>query len=231
MGALYLIRHGQASFSKADYDQLSPLGERQARRLGAVLGKRLKDVDAVFSGSMRRHHQTAEHCLQAMSSLAPTRFEPALNEFDHQEIIVRYQPKYASRAYLVADMARTLSPRRRFQQMFSQACARWISGEHDHEYSQTWAQFRQRCVTALEALIAELGPSRTALVFTSGGPITAICQHLLQIPDEQAFRVNWTLVNCGITKIVYSANGQHLSSLNDHSHLEHGGRRKLISYR
>ena len=30
MAAIYLIRHGQASFGKADYDQLSEQGIKQA---------------------------------------------------------------------------------------------------------------------------------------------------------------------------------------------------------
>jgi broad specificity phosphatase PhoE len=34
MGTLHLVRHGQASFGAADYDQLSDLGARQCRELG-----------------------------------------------------------------------------------------------------------------------------------------------------------------------------------------------------
>jgi broad specificity phosphatase PhoE len=32
MGQIYLVRHGQASFGSANYDQLSELGHEQARR-------------------------------------------------------------------------------------------------------------------------------------------------------------------------------------------------------
>ena len=35
MGSLYLVRHGQASFGAADYDQLSAKGHAQCRHLGA----------------------------------------------------------------------------------------------------------------------------------------------------------------------------------------------------
>jgi hypothetical protein len=37
VGNLYLIRHGQASFGAADYDVLSPVGERQSLALGEHL--------------------------------------------------------------------------------------------------------------------------------------------------------------------------------------------------
>ena len=40
MGVVLLVRHGQASFGAADYDVLSPLGERQAAATGAVPGRR-----------------------------------------------------------------------------------------------------------------------------------------------------------------------------------------------
>ncbi|MCH1491392.1 MAG: histidine phosphatase family protein, partial [Luminiphilus sp.] len=30
MASIYLIRHGQASFGSDNYDQLSPVGQRQA---------------------------------------------------------------------------------------------------------------------------------------------------------------------------------------------------------
>ena len=86
--------------------------------------------------------------------------------------------------------------------MFTQAVARWTAGGHDSEYTESWSAFQARCLRALEELIRQLGPGKTALVFTSGGPITAICRELLQIPVAHAFRLNWTLANCGIKDIV-----------------------------
>ena len=58
MGTLYLVRHGQASFGAADYDQLSELGQRQAERLGAYWAERGQGFDAVLMGSLKRHAQT-----------------------------------------------------------------------------------------------------------------------------------------------------------------------------
>ena len=60
MGAVYLVRHGQASFGKADYDALSETGFEQARVLGESLRARLPRPDALFTGSLRRHRETAE---------------------------------------------------------------------------------------------------------------------------------------------------------------------------
>ena len=40
MSTILLVRHGQASFGAADYDNLSPTGHEQSRVLGAALAAR-----------------------------------------------------------------------------------------------------------------------------------------------------------------------------------------------
>ncbi|WNG37331.1 histidine phosphatase family protein [Archangium violaceum] len=230
MGALYLVRHGQASFGAEDYDQLSGVGVEQARVLGEALRARIPQVDAVFTGTMKRHAQTAEGCLSSMGiSLSPQRL-PGFDEFDHNEVIARFDPRFANHARLVEALAGTPDPRRAFQEMFTQAVARWTGGGHDTDYTEPWPTFQARCLQGLEELLRQLGPGKTALVFTSGGPITAISRELLQIPVPHAFRLNWTLANCGVTKVIYSERGRYLSSLNEHGHFE-GSRRALITYR
>jgi broad specificity phosphatase PhoE len=51
MGNLYLVRHGQASFGAADYDNLSELGHRQSVRLGEYFASRQVHFDAVMTGT------------------------------------------------------------------------------------------------------------------------------------------------------------------------------------
>ena len=60
MRQLILVRHAQASFFAAHYDQLSPLGREQARALGehwAATGTRFT---AVYVGPLQRHRQTCD---------------------------------------------------------------------------------------------------------------------------------------------------------------------------
>lgn len=230
MGAIYLIRHGQASFGKADYDKLSELGVEQSQVLGRSLRARLPVVDAVYSGAMRRHRQTAEYCMAGMDTQHEVRIRGGFNEFDHQQMLECHKPIYSNRLLMMADLARTLNPKRAFQQVFEEAAARWVSGQYDHEYVESWPAFRARCVQAVQDVAFESGKSKTSLVFTSGGPITAICQHLLQIPDVHVFALNRTLANAAITKIIYGEQGLHLSTVNEHAHFE-GAHRELLTYR
>lgn len=230
MGVVYLVRHGQASFGAADYDQLSETGFEQSRLLGTALRERLPQVDAVFVGPLVRHQQTAAACLGALGLTLEPRREPGFDEFDPEELIAKHMPQYADRTKLLEYLASTTEPRRAFQELFTAAVARWVAGRHDGEYAISWATFRQRSLQAMNGVIQSLGGSKTALVFTSGGPITAICQDLLGISDEHAFRLNWPLANCGVTKVVFSERSRFLSTFNDHGHFE-GARRALLTYR
>lgn len=229
MGAIYLIRHGQASFGASDYDELSALGEQQARVLGAALKMRLPGIGLTVTGAMRRHRQTAQACLQAMG-LPPQWLEDAgWNEYDHEEIIERYQPHHMSTLKLRFDMAGT-EPRRAFQELFEKATARWIAGEHDAEYSESWPAFNARVSGALTRLVQQLGPSKTALVFTSGGAITALVADLMHVPSRESYRISRIIANASVTKLIYGERGVHLSTFNEHAHFE-GEQRALISYR
>ena len=58
--SLLLVRHGQASYGAADYDQLSERGWEQSRRLGHWLARGGHRFTTVVVGGMRRHRQTAE---------------------------------------------------------------------------------------------------------------------------------------------------------------------------
>ena len=59
MAAIYLVRHGQASFGSANYDQLSELGTRQADATGEYFARCGITLDAAYSGDLSRQRETA----------------------------------------------------------------------------------------------------------------------------------------------------------------------------
>ena len=232
MGTIYLVRHGQASFGSDNYDALSPLGHQQAGVVGRALRARGVQPDVAFSGTMQRHRETAAGALAALglSQPLPVQTLPGVNEFDHENVIEVAEPRYASKAVMMADMAAGGDPRRAFQKFFQDAVSRWVGGNHDDEYAEPWSVFKLRCVTALDDLVQATPPKGQSVVFTSGGTISVMCAHLLGLSDAQAFTINWTLANTGITKIVAGRDGLHLVSVNEHAHLE-GGEPGLLTYR
>lgn len=75
MSEIFLIRHAQASFDAADYDCLSSRGEAQAGKLGAWMAARGGKPGAIFTGTLRRHAQTATLAELAASGDARRAFQ------------------------------------------------------------------------------------------------------------------------------------------------------------
>lgn len=232
MRMLLLVRHGQASFGAKDYDALSDVGHEQSRVLGRALAARGVVPDVVVGGGMRRHDETVAGILDGLG-LAPggvkLETDPGWAEFDFQHVIEVHKPHYRSRTLMMADLARTLKPREAFQKLFEEATSRWLGGEYDDDYHESFPVFRTRVVEAL-LRTAALSPDRgTVLVVSSGGPIGLAASHLLAGDASLWPVLNRVAVNTAVSKVLHGRSGLTLSSYNEHAHLEHD--RTLLTYR
>ena len=240
MGQIYLVRHGQASFGAADYDRLSAHGVEQSRMLGAWFAACGQQFGAVVTGSLRRHQQTAEACLARLPGAPPRsdwRADPGFDEYDHTEVLEKHLPQMRDPIAAKDALEAETNPRKSFQKMFARAMVRWMGGQHDADYRESWPAFRARCTGAVKRVSESAGASRSAqsvVVFTSGGPIAAICQELLGFPDPRAADVNFSIVNSSVTKLLFSSSDPgriSLSYLNNFAHLEQTGQAQAITYR
>lgn len=229
MRELLLIRHGQASFSAEDYDQLSPVGEQQSRLLGEWLAACGARPDLVAMGPRVRHRDTASLCLQAADVDAQPLLLPGLDEVDHHELLARQRPDLAGPGALRAEMKQADDPHRAFQRLFSDAIARWVSGAHDDEYSLSWPAFRAGVLDSLRELSEH--SARSIWAFTSGGPIAVIANALLHAPEAQTFQLSWPLVNTGVTRLRLGSRGATLVTYNAWPHLERTGDARLVTLR
>ena len=101
MGNLYLVRHGQASFGADDYDQLSPRGMEQGRRLGqywrdkaqATGTHQAAPFDAVLIGTLKRHRQTWEAMAEGAGWNHTPLVWPGLDEYDSHALIATVHPE------------------------------------------------------------------------------------------------------------------------------------------
>lgn len=236
MAEIFLIRHGQASFGKADYDELSGKGYLQAKQLGDSWLNRSEPC-LWLSGSLKRHQQTA-HSFFDGAGISGTAFDidDGFNEFDHLQVLHRLKPEWEDRAAMAKSLAAHPHPASAFQHYFEEAVARWVSGQFDDEYTETWAQFRGRTLATLqrtiERLQVEAGSQQTkrAVIFTSGGPIGAIVGEILNLTIKDTFAINNVLANTGVTKLLSSKQRLSLSYLNNYSHLQNG-KESLVTYR
>ena len=214
MGQVLLVRHGQASWGAEDYDVLSPLGEQQSETLGQALARLMNDAepDLLVYGTMQRQRRTAELAAKAAGwSVDPT-VDERWNEMDHLAVLALMPRDFEGEP-----------DRAQFQAWFEAATSRWTSGSHDDDYQESFPAFRARVRAGLEAL-AEVG---TAVVVTSGGPISAVTADLLAADTPTYERLAPVVVNSSVTRVVSGRRGLTLVSFNDHAHLP----ADLLTYR
>jgi len=206
---LLLVRHGQASWGAADYDNLSPLGIEQGRLLGSHLAGQGLLPTRAWVGGMRRHAQTAEAVIGGAGWDLPVVADPAWAEFDHVDLLrVHGDPE-------VVD-GMTMDD---FNAHFDAAVEGWVRDERRGEYAESFADFTGRVEVGLTSAADALAPGETGVVFTSGGPVSWVAAHLLGAGPRQWGRLNPVQVNTGLSRLVVGRRGVTLVSLNEQSHL------------
>jgi broad specificity phosphatase PhoE len=206
MGQLLLVRHGQASFGADDYDVLSPVGEEQARTLGATLTG--LDPALLVHGSLKRQRRTAEIMAGAAGWTLPATVDERWNELDHLSQFASVTP---------GELPAEGDPDA-FQRWYERAMHRWTTGGHDADYTESYDGFCDRAVAALTELAGRTDGA-DAVVATSGGPLAAIVTRLLDAGPETYLRLLPVVVNSSVTRVVSGRRGLSLVSFNEHTHL------------
>jgi broad specificity phosphatase PhoE len=226
MPVVHLIRHGQASFGSSDYDVLSPTGHQQADLVAAELRRRGITPQVIAAGSLKRQLDTASAMLADGVTVADgVLVDQRWNEYDHMAML--RQRRAATLWAMAGGGGRDRS--RSVQKVLDAALLDWASGTGPNPAGQTWAQFSAGAIAALDSVLAQAGSGGTALVFTSGGVIAAVCARLLGLGAEGYVSLNRVVVNTGITTITSGRSGTSLLTFNDHSHL--AGQQALLTYR
>lgn len=222
MGTLYLVRHGQASFGAADYDQLSPLGERQCRALGQWFAARGMRFQAALCGTLRRHVQTLDALragLQAQpgadaASVLPAALPwPGLNEYDSLALLRSVSPAGFEGGSGPIDAETT----RAHFRLLRTALTHWVDGQCQPEGMPDWPSFRAGVVAALDHVRSAY--SGNVLLVSSGGPISTAVAHVLQAPDASFIELNLRTRNSGITEFAYNPRRHTLQAFNQVPHL------------
>lgn len=230
MSVLYVVRHGQASFFSDNYDQLSPLGIEQARRLGEYWLAEGIGISEVYCGSLVRQQQTA-HAVGEVFRLAGQNWpEPSvvagLNEYLADDVME------ALRAELVEkhDSVRRLSQAydnasndreryRTFHLLLEKLIGFYIEGDYEAVGFETWRQFHDRVTSSLDGIRSCAGRGRQVAVFTSGGPVGVSVQSTLAAPEQQAGELNWRVYNASVTRFTFRSDRISLDQFNSIAHL------------
>jgi broad specificity phosphatase PhoE len=231
MSYLVLVRHGQSRTFEKEGDQLSSLGEEQARTLGEFWLRQGEKFDEVYSGALVRQRRTAEiagRCFtEAGLSWPEIQTVPEFNEYDSNGILNRLAPALGERDADFRALAdafernrQALDRNRHFQKMFEVVTSVWLGGELEVEGVESWRAFQARVCGAIKRIIAAGGSGRRVAVFTSGGVIGLAVQNVLNAPGRAALEINWRVRNCSLTEFTFSRDRLTLDSFNTIPHLD-----------
>ena len=236
MSELILVRHGQATFGAASYDQLSEQGREQVRRLAAHWREAGETFDCLYCGSLRRQRETAGELLGLVPKDPESPHEDAaLNEYDGDPLIRAYLRDFARKEGFDPVPEWPVRDRTVFQRLFEAAAAKWIAGRlapaQDDTSFERWPDFQLRVHQALDRIMSRHVRGSRVLISTSGGVIALALQRVLRYPDAEAIATNWMVQNSSITRIKYGNGRISLMQFNSLPHLERGDTRSMISYR
>ena len=213
MGSIHLIRHGQASWGAADYDQLSDLGYEQSSSLGVSWEASGWAPTAAVAGGMKRHAQTAIAAIDASGAGDGYDVDAGWDEYDHLALAN------------AQDSTAMGSDAKAFQRTLNVALEGWMAGEPGP--GETYETFRSRVLASFDAVAAQATSGRQIAVFTSGGPIALVASHLLAGDDSLFRRINDVIVNASVTTVIVGASGPRLLAFNETGHLP----RDMVTFR
>ena len=221
MSSLWLVRHAQASFGAADYDNLSELGITQSKLLGTAWAEAGVAFDAAYVGPQRRHRQTYEHVAAAHGDLPTAEQVDDLSEIDATgvgaEAMARVTPSCPDLGEQVAQKQLNEAGQvamRHYARVFEELMKRWSRGELE-EIVAPYADFSETVMRGLSSLMKNEGRGRRVVVFTSGGPVSIAARHALRVSPELGIELMFALRNASITELRYTEDRLTLMRFND----------------
>ncbi|MDO9195086.1 histidine phosphatase family protein [Rhodoferax sp.] len=245
MGTLYLVRHGQASFGAADYDNLSPLGQRQSVRLGEYFRQKGLTFDAVMTGTLRRQQQTyagIREGMEASFTAGPSQGEtappgssaahevasvgapllwPGLNEFDSEAVIATVHPHKLQKPD-------TPELYRHHFRLLRDGLTQWMNGVVSPQGMPSYREFQHGVTSALDHIRQNF--EGNVLIVSSGGPIATAIGHVLGTTPETTIELNMRIRNSAITEFAFNPKRHTLITFNTLPHLEHADHASWITH-
>jgi broad specificity phosphatase PhoE len=221
MGTLYLVRHGQASFGAADYDQLSELGRRQSERLGQYWRERGLRFDVVLTGTLRRHAQTWAGIASGAGYDHPVLALEGLNEYDSEAVIAAIHPQPLQKP----DTPEIV---RHHFRLLRDGLRQWMNGVVSPKGMPSYTDFLAGVTDALEQV--RKNHEGNVLIVSSGGPISTAVGHVLGTTPETTIELNLRIRNSAVSEFVFNPKRHSLVSFNTLPHLDHPDLRDWVTY-
>ena len=221
MGNLYLVRHGQASFGAADYDNLSELGHRQSVRLGEYFAGKGLQFDAVITGTLKRHAQTWAGIAQGAGLTHQPLEWPGLNEYDSEAVIKAIHPT-------PLEKPDTPEMVRHHFRLLRDGLTQWMNGVVSPQGMPSYDDFVRGVTSALEHV--RKSHTGNVLIVSSGGPISTAVGHVLGTTPETTIELNLRIRNSSVTELAYTPKRHMLVTYNTLPHLDDAAHADWVTY-
>jgi broad specificity phosphatase PhoE len=221
MGTLYLVRHGQASFGAADYDQLSELGARQCGQLGRYFADRGLRFEGTIRGTLKRHAQSFDAIAAAMGDVPAPIEWPGLNEYDSEAVVRAVHPG------ALPPIDGPEGYRRHFR-LLREGLAAWMDGRAQPAGMPSWPGFVAGVQGALDQVRERF--KGDVLLVSSGGPISTAVAAVLEAPPKTVIELNLRLRNSALTEFAFTPKRHMLVSYNTVPHLDHPERAGWVTF-
>lgn len=221
MGTLYLVRHGQASFGAADYDNLSPLGMAQSLRLGEYWAGKGLAFDAVLTGTLKRHAQTFAGIQSGMGTQNEPLAWPGLNEYDSGAVIAAIHPHKLEKPD-------TPEIYRHHFRLLRDGLTQWMNGVVSPKGMPTYPDFLQGVTSALDHVRKH--HDGNVLIVSSGGPIATAVGHILGTTPETTIELNLRIRNSAVTELAFTPKRHMLVTYNTLPHLDSTEHATWVTY-
>ena len=235
MANLLIIRHGQASFGADNYDQLSPLGQRQADLTGEFLRHAGTRFNVAYSGDLSRQLETGQRILDQLEKAPELIVDSRFNEVQTDEQIEVMMPLLIERDARFADLVAVMdTDTKSFQKIIETVFNYWVSPECDVSGIQSWRDYHGGVVSAFEGAMASAASGSDTAIFTSGGTIATIVGHVLKLTSDRVYEFYEPVFNCSITRIIFNSRKCSMSTFNDVGHLHLMSaqlQERLVTYR
>ena len=210
MSHITLIRHGQANSQakdEADYDRLSELGHQQAAWLGDYLRASGQHHARLYSGTLRRHIETADGMATSLERVEDAR----LNELEYFTMAKAMEDEHG--------LAIPVDPSE-FVHHFPVVLKAWQEDRLEGA-PERFAAFAGRISDALDEIKSGAGP---ALVVTSGGVISMSMRMHLNLDIQTMANVALAIMNSSMHRLFPVGGTWSPVMFNAVPHLDHPDR-------
>ena len=216
-----MVRHGQASFGAADYDNLSELGHRQSVRLGEYFAGKGLQFDAVITGTLKRHAQTWAGIAQGAGLTHQPLEWPGLNEYDSEAVIKAIHPT-------PLEKPDTPEMYRHHFRLLRDGLTQWMNGVVSPQGMPSYDDFVRGVTSALEHV--RKSHTGNVLIVSSGGPISTAVGHVLGTTPETTIELNLRIRNSSVTELAYTPKRHMLVTYNTLPHLDDAAHADWVTY-